>query len=183
MTCLEVAWKNRWCTSTLSSSYATSSTSVSGRTRMSLSTGASLQKTPSGGWRLNHSEYLKKVKPIALHRGRGPEDYMTPAETTQLRGLLGSLQWPSVQSQPHLQCSTSLLAGQLSAGLVKSIQDANRLLKFAKLNSDVSLCYEHLCCLEDLRLVTMVDAAFGIRRDGSSQGGYLMMHAGSQNYV
>ena len=100
---------------------------------------------------------------------------MTPAETTQLRGLLGSLQWPSVQSQPHLQWSTSLLAGQLSAGLVKSIQDANRLLKFAKLNSDVSLCYEHLCCLEDLRLVTMVDAAFGIRRDGSSQGGYLMM--------
>ena len=100
---------------------------------------------------------------------------MTPAETTQLRGLLGSLQWPSVQSQPHLQCLTSLLAGQLSAGLVKSIQDANRLLKFAKLNADVSLCYEHLCGLEDLRLVTMVDAAFGIRRDGSSQGGHLML--------
>ena len=58
-----------------------------------------------------------------------------------------------------------------------AIQGANRLLKFAKLNSDVSLCYEHLCELEDLRLVTMVDAkcAFGIRRVGSSQGGYLMM--------
>ena len=80
-----------------------------------------------------------------------------------------------MQSQPHLQCSTSLLAGQLSAGLVKSIQDANRLLKFAKLNSDVALNYERLCNVEDLRLVTMVDAAFGIRRDGSSQGGYLMM--------
>ena len=139
--------------------------------------GASLQKAHNGGWKVNHSEYLKKVKPIPLHRGRGPEDYMTPAKITQLRGLLGSLQWPSAQSQPHLQCSTSLLDGQLSAGLVKSIQGANRLLKFAKLNSDVSLCYEHLCELEDLRLVTMVDAkcAFGIRRVGSSQGGYLMM--------
>ena len=100
---------------------------------------------------------------------------MIPAEITQLGGLLGSLQWPSAQSQPHLQCSISLLIGQLSAGLVKSIQDANRLLKFAKLNSDVFLCYEHLCGLEDLRLVIMVDAVFGIRRDGSCQGGYLII--------
>ena len=137
--------------------------------------GASLQKTSTGGWRLDHAEYLHKVKPISLQRDRGPDDYMTPSETTQLRGLLGSLQWPSVQSQPHLQCSTSLLAGQVSAGLVKSIQDANRLLKFAKLNADVALCYERLCEVQDLRLVTMVDAAFGIRRDGSSQGGYLTM--------
>lgn len=100
---------------------------------------------------------------------------MTPSETTQLRGLLGSLQWPSPQSQPHLQCSTSLLAGQLSAGLVKTMQDANKPLKFAKLNSDVSPNYERLCGLEELRLVTMVDAAFGVGRDGWSQGGYLTM--------
>jgi len=58
---------------------------------------------------------------------------------------------------------------------MKSVQDTNRLLKFAKLNSDVSLCYERLYGLEDLRLVTMVDAAFSIRRDGLSQGGYLIM--------
>ena len=135
--------------------------------------GATLQKTPTGGWKVNHTDYLRKVKPIPLQRGRGPEDYMTSSETTQLRGRLGSLQWPSVQSQPHLQCSTSLLAGQLSAGLVKTIQDANKLLKFAKMNSDVSLNYERLCGLEESRLVTMVDAAFGVRRDGSSQGGYL----------
>ena len=137
--------------------------------------GASLQKTPTGGWKVDHAEYLRKVKPISLQRDRGPEDYMTPSEVTQMRGLLGSLQWPAVQSQPHLQCSTSLLAGQVSAGLVKSIHDANRLLKFAKLNADVALCYERICDVQDLRLVTMVDAAFGIRRDGSSQGGYLTM--------
>ena len=49
------------------------------------------------------------------------------------------------------------------------------MLKFAKLNADVALCYERICDVQDLRLVTMVDAAFGIRRDGSSQGGYLTM--------
>eukprot|EP00435_Cladocopium_sp_Y103_P040458 s157_g11.t1 len=137
--------------------------------------GATLTKTDTGGWKLDHAEYLHKVKPIPLGRDQGPEDYMTSYQTTQLRGLLGSLQWPSVQSQPHLQASTSLLSGQLSAGFIKSIMDANRLLRFAKTNSDVALCYERLGDPQDLRLVTMVDAAFGVRRDGTSQGGYITM--------
>ena len=137
--------------------------------------GASLEKTPTGGWALHHDPFLKKVKPIPVARGRGPDDVMTPSETSQLRALLGSLQWPAVQSQPHLQCSTSLLASNISAGLVQSLQEANKLLKFAKNNSDVKLCYEPLGAVDSLRLVCQFDAAFGIRRDYSSQGGWITM--------
>ena len=79
--------------------------------------GATLEKEENTGtWKLHHEEYLRKVKPITLDRGRSPEDYMTPGEVTKFRGLLGSLQWPAVQSQPHLQCSASLLAGQTNTG-------------------------------------------------------------------
>ena len=138
--------------------------------------GATLEKEEdTGTWKLHHEEYLRKVKPITLDRGRGPEDYMTPNEVTKFRGLLGSLQWPAVQSQPHLQCSASLLAGQMSAGLVKSIADANKLLKFAKENSDVALRYSYLDEPQNLRLVCMFDAAFCVRRDNASQGGYIVM--------
>ena len=136
--------------------------------------GASLEKTDVG-WRLHHQEYLHKVKPISLSRDRGPADQMTASEVTQFRGLLGALQWPAVQSQPHLQCSTSMLASQLGTNLVKCIQDANKVLKFAKENSDVALRYEYLGPVEELRLVTMFDAAFCVRRDSSSQGGYITM--------
>ena len=66
-----------------------------------------------------------------------------------------------------------MLASQLGTGLVKYIQDANRLLKFAKLNSDMSLNYEYLGPVGELRLVTMFDAAFCVRRDSASQGGYI----------
>ena len=138
--------------------------------------GATLEKEENTGtWKLHHEEYLRKVKPITLDRGRSPEDYMTPGEVTKFRGLLGSLQWPAVQSQPHLQCSASLLAGQMSAGLVKSISDANKLLKFAKENSDVALRYSYLDEPQNLRLVCMFDAAFCVRRDNASQGGYIVM--------
>ena len=136
--------------------------------------GASLKKTDQG-WKLHHKEYLHKVKPITLGRDRGPADQMTPSEITQFRGLLGALQWPAVQSQPHLQRSTSMLASQLGTGLVKCIQDANRLLKFAKLNSHLALNYEYLGPVGELRLVTMFDAAFCVRRDSASQGGYITM--------
>ena len=67
---------------------------------------------------------------------------LTAKDTTNLRGLLGSLQWPAVQSSPHLQASASLLAGQVSSGTVETLNEANRLLRFAKGNSDVSLEYK-----------------------------------------
>jgi len=138
--------------------------------------GATLEKeAETGTWKMHHAEYLHKVKPIPLDRSRSPEDYMTAGEITKFRGLLGSLQWPAVQSQPHLQCSASLLAGQMSAGLVKSITDANKLLKFAKENSDVSLRYSYLDEPQNLRLACMFDAAFCVRRDNASQGGYIVM--------
>ena len=126
-------------------------------------------------WRLHHQQYLRKVKPVHIDKDRKPEDVMTPSEVTRFRGLLGSLQWPAVQSQPHLQCATSMLAGTMSAGLVRSIVEGNQLLKFAKDNSDVSLNYNHLGPASTLRLVCMFDAAFCVRRDSSSQGGYITM--------
>ena len=110
-----------------------------------------------------------------MDKNRGAADPLNAKDTTQLRGLLGSLQWPAVQSSPHLQASASLLAGQVSAGNVETLNEANRLLRFAKANSDVKLEYKAICPLEDLRLVCSFDAAFGIRRDGASQGGYVTM--------
>ena len=127
------------------------------------------------GWKLSHENYYKKLKPITVDKNRGAADPLNAKDTTQLRGLLGSLQWPAVQSSPHLQASASLLAGQVSTGNVETLNEANRLLRFAKANSDVKLEYKAICPLEDLRLVCSFDAAFGIRRDGASQGGYVTM--------
>ena len=136
--------------------------------------GANLHHTEEG-WKLSHEHYYKKIKPITVDKNRGSTDPLTAKDTTLLRGLLGSLQRPAVQSSPHLQASASLLAGQVSTGNVETLNEANRLLRFSKANSDVSLEYKAICPLEDLRLVCSFDAAFGVRRDGASQGGYITM--------
>lgn len=55
--------------------------------------------------------------------------------------------------------------------------DANRLLKFAKENSDVGLNYPRMGPFKDLQVITAFDASFCSRVDGSSQGGFLVMLA------
>ena len=60
--------------------------------------GATIEKGSDGTLKLNHSSYLKKVKPLTLAKHLGPESELSSQEITALRGLLGALQWPAVQS-------------------------------------------------------------------------------------
>ena len=138
--------------------------------------GATIDRLPDGTLKLHHSGYFRKVKPMTIAKHLGPESELSSGEVTALRGLLGALQWPAVQSSPHLQASTSIYSGSVSRGLVKTALEANRLLKFAKENSDVGLTYAPLK-LSELCIVTAFDASFGCRPDGTSQGGYVVMLA------
>ena len=106
--------------------------------------GARIDRFEDGTLKLHHEEYLKKVKPLTISKHLGPEAELDQREVTSLRGLLGAIQWPSVQSSPHLQASTSILSGSISRGLVKTALEANKLLKFAKENSDVGLNFTPL---------------------------------------
>lgn len=138
--------------------------------------GASIDKSPDGTLKLHHESYLKKIKPMTISKHLGPESELDNKEISTLRGLLGALQWPAVQSSPHLQASTSIISGSISRGLVKTAMEANRLLKFAKENNDVGLTFAPLR-LSELCIVTAFHASFGCRPDGTSQGGYLVMLA------
>ena len=137
--------------------------------------GCDLKITPEGGYKLEQSTYMKKVKPIAIDKRHNVNDSITESEVSQLRALLGSLQWPAVQSSPHLQGSTSILSGYVSRVTVQTLMDCNKLLKFSKENADVGLIYNHIGHVQDLRLVCFFDAAFATRSDGSSQVGYLIL--------
>ena len=62
-------------------------------------------------WAIHQDNYWQKVKPVTIHKGRSAEDKMNEHDKTQLRALLGSLQWPAVQTAPHVQYSASLISG------------------------------------------------------------------------
>ena len=109
------------------------------------------------------------------HDRQDQELPVTERERTALRGLLGALQWPSTQTAPHLQAHVSLLAGEISTATTKTLEEANKTLRYAKANSDVGLDYRYLGAKEDMAFVAFSDASFACRKDLSSQGGYIIM--------
>ena len=135
-----------------------------------------------GEIRVSMKTYLKKLAPITVNKDRRNHSSVscTPKEVTQLRGLLGGLQWPAGQAMPHLQASVSLLQGQISRSTIGTINEVNRTLKFAKEYADVGLHYQHDPTYNHNQLPTFIvfsDAALATREDLSSQGGYLILAA------
>ena len=137
--------------------------------------GAKVAKLKEGGFRYSHEDYLSKLKPINVDKSRMADlsAPVTETERSQLRTLVGALQWASTQTSPHLQVHTSQIAGSITSATVQTLLDANKSLRFAKSNNDVALEYVPLGDPSSLTLVTFTDAAFASRHDSSSQGGYI----------
>ena len=126
---------------------------------------------------MSFEAYLKKICPVTITNGRDPKAVLNDGEKTRSRGLLGALQWPGGQGVPALMASTSLLAGDLPTGDSEMMSNLNKALRFAKEASKYPMVFpkvaEHF---EDLALqVCFCDAAFGVRKDYHSQGGYLLV--------
>ena len=137
--------------------------------------GSSVEKIGDNHWKVSHEKYMAKQKPISIPKERLHQDLpVTESERTQLRGLLGALQWPATQTSPHLQAGVSLLCGDVTKATTKTLESANKLLRFAKSNADVGLEFRHLADKENVTFVAYSDASFACRSDLSSQGGYMV---------
>eukprot|EP00913_Durusdinium_trenchii_P019093 g17943.t1 len=85
---------------------------------------------------------------------------------------------------PMLAASVSLQAGAVPKGTVQDINELNKTLRFGKSQGDVTIKFlakeidenkGTINSLENMTLVCYADAGFGTRRDGSSQGGFIIM--------
>ena len=125
---------------------------------------------------LSLKEYVHKIKPITLDKSRKTmsDAPLEEKEVKMLRALIGALAWPAGQCLPQLSASISLLQASSSSPTVNDINVANKLLRFAK---EVVQGYNmtlrrHGSSLAELRFGVYMDASWGIRPDGASQGGH-----------
>ncbi len=59
---------------------------------------------------------------------------------------------------------------------IATLQEANKLLRFLKSNADVAIRVKQTAKnMKDLVFVVLTDAAWAVREDGSSQGGYVIL--------
>eukprot|EP00438_Fugacium_kawagutii_P026186 Skav211360 [mRNA] locus=scaffold677:368899:370686:- [translate_table: standard] len=128
---------------------------------------------------MSYEEYIHRICPMTVAKTRGRDESITPFELTKARGLIGALQWPAAQGAPALSASMSIQAGELAGGKVEALHALNKTLRFAKSAQASKLKFmardEHGGGLERLKIVVFADAAFDVRRDHSSQGGYMVL--------
>ena len=116
---------------------------------------------------------------IGQQRKAHVEQEATPSEVTAHRGIGGACNWLGTQTRPDLCMETSLVQGHNNGTLVKHLAQANKLLRAAHEFSDTALVITSIP-LERLTWVAFGDAGWGVREDGSSQGGTIVIAADSE---
>ena len=133
-------------------------------------------KETENGLSLDYHDYMRKVHPVTIPKGKDLAKKLSAAEVSRARRLLGALQWPAVQGVPALAATSSILAAEINNGSGQLLADLNKALRFGKQASEVKLQMTKVAnSLDDLCFIAFSDAAFGVRSDGSSQGGFFVL--------
>ena len=108
---------------------------------------------------------------IVQHRHQDRWGGFSSKELAGLRGLLGQLMWLATQVVPQLQAPLSLLLGYLGVATVSTLLEVNKLARRALVWAQTPLrTFVH----EEMSVIVWSDASWACRREGSSQGGYII---------
>ena len=128
--------------------------------------------------RIDHQDFTRKLNqadfnaPRNLHRMNG-RTKLDAAELKTLRGISGSLQWLVSNTRVDLAAKVSLSASETANPTTDSLQKANKLIRQAQRDDSLPI-HIHAIPMGQLNFGIFSDAAWGVRPDGSSQGGFLI---------
>ena len=132
--------------------------------------GRTLKQSKDFGFTISMTRYLRdKAEPIHIARGRGKDQEAdaTPSEITQMRGVVGKLNWSSREGMPQGAGDASLLAGTLPNPKVKDLTAANAALR-RLIQNDVPLKIRPIP-LERLVLLAFADSSLNNAGEGKAQ--------------
>ena len=142
-------------------------------------TGIEIKKLLDGGFHLRQQKLVDQLELMSLsqRRSQADTDKVTPRELTQLRGVSGSASWLGNQTRPDLCVSASLLQGAHASATVADTREANILIRLCRQHANVPM-RDSPIPVDDLTFVRLGgDCGWSVRRDGSSQGGCLIIAA------
>ena len=98
----------------------------------------------------------------------------TPEEVFSLRGLCGSLQYAAVNSRPDLSAKVSMIQKMVPQATVRSLLEANKILKEAKEFSKTNI-YVRPLPMEKIIFANFGDASFASETKLQAQQGIFIM--------
>ena len=139
-------------------------------------TGIHLPQRSDMGIVLSQSDYVRKILPIAIDSNRRSqvEEKVNENERQQLRALIGSLQYASVNTRPDLASRLSFLQSQVNQAKIGTLIEANKTLHEAKRHHDVEIIVQPIA-REDLRFLAFSDASFASKASPDSHTGCIIL--------
>jgi hypothetical protein len=122
----------------------------------------------------DQEEYLQTIEELDLDKDRAKSGTspVTEKERTELRALLGALQWIVTQSRPDASVDVNLIQSEVNTATVDTIHTVNKIVRKIKVNG-VTKMYTRKIDGAPV-LVCWSDASWANRKDGKSTGGYVI---------
>ena len=135
--------------------------------------GVKVQQTDSGEIIQDQEDYMATVTEIDIKPARAKEVNLpvTEHERTELRALLGGMQWLVGQTQVDGAVDVNILQSDVVTATVDTLLTANKILR--KLKQHMHKLYTKKI-LGDINFVAWSDASWANRKSGSSTGGYIV---------
>jgi len=136
--------------------------------------GVKVQQMDDGSIVQDQEEYLQTIEEIDLDKDRAKEGSspVTEKERSELRALLGALQWIVTQSRPDASVDVNLIQSEVTTATVDTIHTANKIVRKIKVNG-VTKMYTRKIDGEPV-MVCWSDASWANRKDAKSTGGYVI---------
>ena len=134
-----------------------------------------IREEPDFSFTLDHSSFCENIEAVTCTT-KDDKEPLTSDEMTQLRGVLGALQWRGQQTAPHLMAKIGQLQSAVSRANLETVRAANKLVRecFQTRYLSTKINQLNLDDPKDVQFVAWSDAALANRIDLSSTGGYVI---------
>jgi len=125
---------------------------------------------------MSQEKYVTKINPIHIQPNRKSqlELPVTERERQDLRALIGSLQYASVNTRPDLSSRLSFLQSDINKATIETLIQGNKVLHEAKRHKNTSIHIQPIP-LEKIRFLAFSDASFASKKVPESHTGMMIM--------
>ena len=139
-------------------------------------TGIEMRQLSDYSITMSQDKYVSKIEPIHIDPQRKAklELAVTDQEKHQLRGLIGSLQYASVNTRPDLASRLSFLQSDINKATIATLIQANQVLHEAKKYKDTHIRIQPIP-MNKVRFLAFSDASFASKKQPESHTGMIIM--------
>ena len=125
---------------------------------------------------MSQEKYVSKINPIHIQPQRKIQENLpvTERERQDLRALIGSLQYASVNTRPDLSSRLSFLQSETNKATVETLIQGNRILHEAKKYKDTHVRIQPIP-MDQIRFLAFSDASFASKKQPESHTGTIIM--------